>query len=36
MVAALIGGSEGKGHFFLKSDHKKCSKEGENIIVWLI
>jgi len=36
MVAALIAGSEWKGHFFLKNDDKKCSKEGENIIVHLI
>lgn len=32
MVAALIGGSEWKGQFSPRSDHKKCSKEGENII----
>lgn len=36
MAAALIGGSEWKGHVFLKSDHKKCSKEDENVIVFLI
>lgn len=34
--AALFGGFDWKGQFFLKSDHKKCSKEGENIIAWLI
>lgn len=34
--AALFGGFDWKGQFFLKSDHKKCSKEGENMFVWLI